>query len=138
VSLVQALVLWLSASGHWNNETFSLADGGRGIEHVHGVAMALGVGEQSFSYFAVNLVLSLTLGSMIGAIKGGIGEEIGWRGVLQPELERRFGPMKGTLLPDFGSPRQAKTPEYVAMTHGYAGFSRRGRVTRRQGAGEAA
>ncbi|MEE2751874.1 MAG: CPBP family intramembrane glutamic endopeptidase [Myxococcota bacterium] len=42
---------------------------------------------------AQGLVLALVHGSIVS-----IGEEAGWRGYLQPALERRFGLFKGTLL----------------------------------------
>jgi membrane protease YdiL (CAAX protease family) len=60
--------------------------------------MLLGPGHQSFGLFALNLVLSVTAGSLITMLIGGIGEEVGWRGFLQPELQRRFGLFKGTIL----------------------------------------
>jgi membrane protease YdiL (CAAX protease family) len=34
---------------------------------------------------------------VVTALIGGIGEELGWRGFLQPALERRWGPFKGTV-----------------------------------------
>jgi membrane protease YdiL (CAAX protease family) len=60
--------------------------------------MMLGVGHQSFAFFALNLLLSISFGSVILMLTGGIGEEGGWRGVLQPEMQRRWGPFWGTFL----------------------------------------
>ncbi len=97
-SMVQQLLLWAMHRGRWDGGMFPLAADGRGVESVHGVAMLLGVGHQSYAFFALNLVLSVTAGSLISMLIGGIGEEGGWRGILQPELESRFGLFRGTLL----------------------------------------
>jgi membrane protease YdiL (CAAX protease family) len=59
--------------------------------------MMLGIGEQGFAFFALNAFVSTLLASLLVMI-GAVGEEAGWRGVLQPELERRFGAFKGTVL----------------------------------------
>lgn len=61
------------------------------------LGVLLGAGEQGFGLFALNLFLSASLGSVVTALIGGIGEELGWRGFLQPSLERRWGPLKGTI-----------------------------------------
>lgn len=98
LTLVKALLLAVSGGGAWNHEAFTLASDGEGIEAVRGLGMALGVGPQTFGFFALNLLVSLSLGSVLGGLMGGIGEEIGWRGVLQPELERRRGPLLGALM----------------------------------------
>jgi membrane protease YdiL (CAAX protease family) len=82
--------------GSWNAKNFE-PDGLGGIRAVHHVGMALGVGAQGPAFFAVNLLLSVALGSLVTALIGGIGEEIGWRGWLQPALEKRFGVLGGTL-----------------------------------------
>lgn len=39
----------------------------------------------------------MTIGSILCGVVGGLGEELGWRAVLQPELERRWGPVRGSL-----------------------------------------
>ena len=95
LTLVQTALLWLSGGGRWNSEQF--ARGPHGIEGVHKVAMVLGVGAQGFGFFALNIFLSITLGSLITGLIGGLGEELGWRAVLQPELERRWGAARGSL-----------------------------------------
>ena len=94
----QQLLLAAGRQGHWNAEIFHLRPDGGGIDSVHGVGMLLGVGSQSFSFFALNLVLSVSVAALITMLMGGIGEESGWRGILQPELARRWGLFKGTLL----------------------------------------
>lgn len=84
--------------GHWNSELFHLKANGGGIDSIHHLHVILGAGQQGFAYFALNLLLSLVVGSVITMIIGAVGEEAGWRGVLQPEIQRRFGLIKGTLL----------------------------------------
>ncbi len=94
----QQVLLWAAHQGHWNAALFHLSPNGRGIDSVHHVAMILGIGRQSFPLFALNLMLTVAVASLILMLTGGIGEEGGWRGILQPELESRFGPFRGTLL----------------------------------------
>lgn len=95
--LIQNLLLLALGGGVWNGALFVVDANGGAIEAVHNVAMALGSGQQGFSFFALNLLVSLTLGSLMGGVLGGLGEELGWRAVLQPELERRWGPVRGSL-----------------------------------------
>lgn len=95
--LLQTAVLAITGKGMWDHSRFELAPDGRSIEAIHHLGMVLGGGRQSFAFLALNLSLSITLGAVVVAIIGGIGEEIGWRGFLQPALERRFGAFRGTL-----------------------------------------
>lgn len=94
----QQLLLTTLKLGHWNSDLFRLNTNGSSIDSIHHLHAVLGAGQQGFVYFAVNLVLSLALSSLVIMIVGAIGEEGGWRGVLQPEMQRRFGPIKGTLF----------------------------------------
>lgn len=94
----QQLLIATLHLGHWNSDLFSLGENGGSIDSIHHLHAVLGAGQQGFAYFAVNLVLSLILSSVVIMIVGAIGEEGGWRGVLQPEMQRRFGTIKGTLL----------------------------------------
>jgi membrane protease YdiL (CAAX protease family) len=84
--------------GHWNSDLFRLGENGSGIDSIQHLHAVLGAGQQGFVYFALNLLLSLVLSSVVIMIVGAIGEEGGWRGVLQPEMQRRFGAIKGTLF----------------------------------------
>ena len=96
--LLQMALLVVAHAGHWNDMHFPLAADGHGVNGIHGLAMVLGVGPQQFWWFAINLVVTVSTSAFFVALIGGIGEELGWRGVLQPELTRRFGPIRGTLL----------------------------------------
>lgn len=93
--LLRSLVLWAFGGGAWNQASFPIESGA--IAGVHKVAMVLGVGAQGFGWFATNLAVTLTLASLLLGAAGGLGEELGWRAVLQPEMERRFGPLRGSL-----------------------------------------
>ncbi len=95
-ALLKAALLAISGLGHWDSDHFELAPDGRSIQGIHHIAVTLGTGPQGFLHFALNLLLSITLGSAVTALIGGVGEELGWRAVLQPSLERRFGRFKGT------------------------------------------
>lgn len=55
---------------------------------------ALWTGETSFSLGAYPVWLSVVL----SLLSGPTGEECGWRGYLRPELEKRFGFLRGALL----------------------------------------
>ena len=96
--LIKAALLAIGGSGCWDSEHFELAPDGRSIQGIHHIAVMLGGGPQGFLHFALNLLLSVTLGSAVTALIGGVGEELGWRAVLQPSLERRFGRFKGTCV----------------------------------------
>ncbi|MFZ0820877.1 MAG: CPBP family intramembrane glutamic endopeptidase [Candidatus Acidiferrales bacterium] len=96
--IIQQLLLLAGRQGRWNDDFFRLSGNGQSIDSIHHVATLLGTGHQTFGFFALNLFLTISLASVILMFTGGIGEEGGWRGVLQPEMERRWGPFKGTLL----------------------------------------
>jgi uncharacterized protein len=96
--LIQTAILALTGWGTWEGHRFELSADGRSIAAIHGVAMVLGVGPQSAWLFALNLAVTITVSAFVIAIIGGIGEEIGWRGFLQPVLARRFGNLRGTVL----------------------------------------
>lgn len=97
-SIVQQLLLLAGRQGHWHDDFFHLSADGRSVDSIHHLATLLGVGHQSFGFFGLNLLLTISFASVILMLTGGIGEEGGWRGVLQPEMARRWGSFKGTLL----------------------------------------
>ena len=96
--LLTQLFLALSGRYQWNSENFPLAADGAGVAGIHGLGTVLGPQAQGFAFLALNLVLSIGLASILGGIVGGLGEELGWRAFLQPTLEARYGPLRGTLL----------------------------------------
>ncbi len=97
-SVLAQLMLWIAKSGSWNGDQFQLTADHHAIQSVNHLAMVLGVGRQGFGMFSFNLFLSVTLGSLILTLMGAVGEEAGWRGILQPHLARRFGNLQGTLF----------------------------------------
>lgn len=82
VALVAAITeLGLATSPH-------LARTAAGVDVLGGL-FVLGKGEQGVPYFLLNLLLSaVALGVLNGVVT--VGEEVGWRGYLQPRLLTRF------------------------------------------------
>lgn len=97
-SIAQQVLLWTSHRGQWNSANFPLNADGSGIAAVHHMSMVLGVGPQGFGLFYLNVLVSVGLSAVLFMPLGAIGEEIGWRGLLQPALAKRFGAFKGTVL----------------------------------------
>ena len=96
--LLKTVILAVGGWGRWDDAHFALAPGGGSIQAIHGLGTVLGPGAQGFFYFGLNLLLSISLGSVLAGTFGGLGEELGWRAVLQPSLEGRFGRLAGTCL----------------------------------------
>lgn len=96
-SIIYFLILALSNNYHWN-EKFELATDGRSILGIHDFGMLLGVGEQSFTFFVLNLLLTVSFASVLFGLIGGLGEELGWRGYLQLEISKKYGVLKGTVV----------------------------------------
>lgn len=92
------LMLAATGAGHWHEDMFRMAEDRQSIDSIRHVGVLLGKGQQGFYYFALNLLLTISVASVMLMLTAAIGEEAGWRGVLQPELETRFGVLKGTLL----------------------------------------
>ena len=95
-TFLKTLLLAVTGSGQWDSQHFELSPGGHSLNAVHHL-MLLGSGPQSFSYFGLNLTLSITVWAMMVALTLAIGEEVGWRGVLQPSMEARYSRFRGTL-----------------------------------------
>jgi membrane protease YdiL (CAAX protease family) len=96
--LLSCVLSFAAGSGRWNRDNFEL-DAAKTHVTLHKVGTIFGaINPENLPLFAANVVLSVALSSLVGAVVAGIGEEIGWRGVLQPALERRFGFVRGTTL----------------------------------------
>lgn len=95
---LQLALLAVTGTGAWNSAAYEPDAAGTGIAAIHAGSPVLGAGPQGIPFFVLNLLLSLTVSSVLTGVLFAVGEEIGWRAVLQPELSRRFGPLKGTLL----------------------------------------
>lgn len=92
------LTFYITDNGSWNSATFHLADNGEGISKIVKASLVLGSEAQSFTYFAVNLSVTILIGTIPTTIIATLGEELGWRGYLQDYMSTRFGFAKGTLF----------------------------------------
>ena len=97
-TLVKTILLAVFNRGKWDSQHLELASDGHSIKAIHHLGVILGHGPQSFAFLGMNLLVSVAIGATIVALIGGIGEEIGWRGVLQPTFEARYGRFRGTVL----------------------------------------
>ena len=92
------IVSALSGTAEWNSANFAF-DATKTHVDIHKVGTVLGaIPSQSLPLFFANLMITVAFASiLLGAVMG-IGEEIGWRGVLQPALVERFGFVRGTVV----------------------------------------
>lgn len=84
--------------GDWNSSVFALAPNGTGVEKIEHLKLVLGTGAQSFSFLAMNVLLTLFLAGFITTFSAALGEEIGWRGFLQPNLNHKYGEVPATFI----------------------------------------
>jgi membrane protease YdiL (CAAX protease family) len=90
IGLVSFGLVWLLGFGGFYNEAY-LAEAQTGIADMFGVTVA--------SPYVVMLVLILTNGTVgMFLTFGAIGEEIGWRGFLAPELYKHYNFTKTSLI----------------------------------------
>lgn len=90
--------IWFFELGTWNDQTFILSENQTSISRIKNAGLVFGSEAQSFSFFGLNLFISILLGGFITTLVGAIGEEIGWRGFAQPHLIKKFGLIKGLLF----------------------------------------
>ncbi len=89
--LCVAIITWL---GLGSSPHLHLADGQVVLEKGRWI---LGQGRQSIPGFSVNLVTTAMVFALVNGVVAA-GEEIGWRGYLQPILVARFGLLRGIIL----------------------------------------
>ncbi|HEU4404447.1 MAG TPA: type II CAAX endopeptidase family protein [Polyangiaceae bacterium] len=95
--LTQVVVFAAAGLAQWDHVRFPLARDGSGLERADQIHSVLGDGRQPWALFVFNLLASWALPAFVDGLTWAIGEELGWRAVLQPELERRWGLVRGTV-----------------------------------------
>ena len=95
IALATLAVIHLSGIGHSNYFSFTVG----GVQIASGPWL-LGLGDQAWLSFIANLALTAAaFATLTGCIA--LGEEYGWRGVLQPAMIREFGYGRGIALLGF-------------------------------------
>jgi len=86
-SLVSYLIIWLTGWGGFYNHAFvSETAKSFGLEHLpNGLVILL--------YFIITGIYGMTM-----SLSSGLGEEIGWRGFLVPEMSKNLGYTKTSLI----------------------------------------
>lgn len=84
---VAYVIVWLSGLGHFGNPVF-LAQ----------MSKALGWASASPWLIAAGSLLVFGTLGMVSGVSTGMGEELGWRGFLTPEMTRAFGFTRGTFF----------------------------------------
>ena len=90
IPLVSFLLVWVLGFGGFYNVAF-ITEGQRGMAETFGM---------EFNSVWVVMLMLVTLGGTIGMLTafGGIGEELGWRGFLVPELYKHYNFTKTALI----------------------------------------
>jgi membrane protease YdiL (CAAX protease family) len=96
--IVSQLIFYFSKNGIWNSEVFQLTTQHDAILKISNANLILGTDSQSFSYFALNLVVTILVGAVPTMFIATIGEEIGWRGYLHEFMKAKYGLVKGTFF----------------------------------------
>ncbi len=73
--------------------------GGAGVSIARGPWL-FGVGEQSWAFFTANIFVTAIVFAVINGVVT-VGEEFGWRGLLQPMMIERFGITRGVAILGF-------------------------------------
>jgi membrane protease YdiL (CAAX protease family) len=81
------IIVWITGLGTFGNPTF-LASASKDLGWTSAPAWLIPIGS----------LLVYTVPGMIGGVSTGLGEELGWRGFLTPEMTRAYGFTRGTLF----------------------------------------
>lgn len=90
-------VIWLFDLGEWN-QSFMLSPDRLSILEIKKANLILGNDPQHIIFFGFNIFISFLIGGIITTFIGALGEEIGWRGFLQPRLTQKYGNILGIFL----------------------------------------
>ncbi|MBO4769306.1 MAG: CPBP family intramembrane metalloprotease [Clostridia bacterium] len=93
LTVAGALLYFLVFPGHFDmsGSYIALTTGSEALEQMRGQGVSYGL------YVVISAVCAVTYAPLINCITG-LGEEIGWRGFLYPQLKARFGYRKGAVL----------------------------------------
>jgi len=93
LTLIGAVLYFLIFPGHFDlSGSFLIASGGKeALEQMEAQGMTYPM------YVLISAIGSITYAPLMNMILG-LGEEIGWRGFLYPQLKDRFGRRKGRIL----------------------------------------
>ncbi len=86
-ALISYVIIWTSGLGGFYNKEF-----------VSGLSKSFGLGEIGDGYSIALYVVLLGVVGTIRSCASALGEEIGWRGLLVPELFKKFGYTKTSLI----------------------------------------
>jgi membrane protease YdiL (CAAX protease family) len=95
--LIILVIGWLFTTLNWatlSDKHFLFREG---MVEIQKIPFVLGNHSQSVAFFALNLVLSLFVQSLLGGIVT-MGEEFGWRAYVQEKLIRKYGLNGGLIL----------------------------------------
>lgn len=80
-------LVWLAGLGGLNRDTLDMVAGQLGLQ-----------GQPAVALIAVYLAVAGTVSFIIGALPGALGEELGWRGLLVPELAKTTSFTRTSLI----------------------------------------
>ncbi|SCY36790.1 CPBP family intramembrane glutamic endopeptidase [Flavobacterium caeni] len=91
-------VLFIATGLHWGQSGwFGFSANGVAVS---GGPFLLGLGQQTWVWFAANVLVTAAAYSLLTGLVA-VGEEVAWRGLLQGVLTERFGPLCGIVILGF-------------------------------------
>lgn len=84
-----------AGAAEWNASYISAENG---LVSLKGNALLFGTSDQNWAFFFFNYLLSYFVGAVLYSIAFAFGEELGWRGYLQPRITEKYGWAKGLMI----------------------------------------